>query len=85
MSRKSRDTKWKPHSPNPFTLTHKHNKPKSHRMKIGDAVAVVAEPVARVIDFLFGTNLEGCDPCAARRRRWNRQTLWQIIKSLFKK
>lgn len=54
-------------------------------MKIGDAVAFVAEPVARVIDFLFGTNLEGCDPCAERRRKWNRQTLWQIIKSWFKK
>lgn len=41
-------------------------------MKLGDAVAIVAQPAARGIDAAFGTDLENCSGCAGRRNRLNR-------------
>jgi len=40
---------------------------------LGDLVAVVAEPVARVIDAVAGTRIQGCAGCAGRRDNWNRR------------
>lgn len=37
----------------------------------GDAVAMVAQPVAQVIDALLGTELKTCGGCAQRRERMN--------------
>ena len=38
---------------------------------LGDAVAVVARPIARASDALLGTKLVGCTSCAERQARWN--------------
>lgn len=38
---------------------------------LGDVVAAVAQPVAKVIDKAARTNLEGCAGCAKRRRALN--------------
>jgi hypothetical protein len=39
---------------------------------LGDAVARVAEPVARTLDRWTGTRLSGCPGCQARREWLNR-------------
>lgn len=39
---------------------------------LGDAVAVVAEPIARALDATIGTKLVGCGGCARRRDALNR-------------
>jgi len=39
---------------------------------LGDAVAVVAEPIARLSDAVLGTKLVGCGGCAQRRAALNR-------------
>ena len=39
---------------------------------LGDAVATVAEPIARLSDALLGTKLVGCGSCAERRAALNR-------------
>ena len=38
---------------------------------LGDAVAVVAEPIARFSDAVLGTKLVGCGGCAQRRAALN--------------
>lgn len=38
---------------------------------LGDAVAVVAEPVARILDALAGTRVSGCGGCEKRRQQLN--------------
>jgi hypothetical protein len=38
---------------------------------LGDAVATVAEPIARLSDALLGTSLVGCGGCAQRRAALN--------------
>lgn len=38
---------------------------------LGDAFALVAQPIARVIDFWFGTNIKNCAGCRARRVVFN--------------
>lgn len=52
-------------------------------MKKGDLFAVIAKPIARLSDYIFATDLEGCAACAERRRIMNEQTIWQIIKLLW--
>lgn len=42
---------------------------------LGDAVAFVAQPIARVSDALLRTKLTGCASCAERHARWNRVRL----------
>lgn len=39
---------------------------------LGDAVAVVAQPIARVIDSVLGTNVQGCGGCKARQAALNK-------------
>lgn len=39
---------------------------------LGDAVAYVAHPVARIADKVLGTNLQGCGGCRKRQEALNR-------------
>ena len=39
---------------------------------LGDVVAAVAQPIARAVDRVAGTNLKGCQGCAKRREKLNR-------------
>jgi len=39
---------------------------------LGDAVALVAEPIARASDKMLGTQLVGCGGCKKRREALNR-------------
>jgi len=39
---------------------------------LGDAVAAVAQPIARVLDGALGTNIENCGGCKARRAALNK-------------
>jgi len=41
------------------------------RIRLGDAVAAVAQPIARVIDRVAGTDIEHCGGCAKRRAALN--------------
>jgi hypothetical protein len=38
---------------------------------LGDAVAAVAQPAAKAIDAVAGTNLAGCGGCQQRQADWN--------------
>ena len=38
---------------------------------LGDAVALLAQPIARVIDSVLGTNVQGCGGCKARKAALN--------------
>jgi len=40
---------------------------------LGDLVAVVAQPVAKAIDTVTGTNVQGCGGCKQRQEDWNRK------------
>ena len=46
--------------------------PAKQAFGLGDAVATVAEPIARLSDALLGTKLVGCGSCAERRAALNR-------------
>jgi len=37
----------------------------------GDLVAIVAQPIAGMIDRIAGTDLKNCGGCAKRRADWN--------------
>lgn len=39
---------------------------------LGDLVAVIAQPIARVSDAVLGTHLVGCSSCAERQAALNR-------------
>ena len=39
---------------------------------LGDLIHAVAQPVAREVDRVAGTNLAGCGSCQKRRQRLNR-------------
>lgn len=43
----------------------------SQPLGLGDAVELVAKPIARVLDRVLGTRISGCGACAKRRRRLN--------------
>jgi len=40
---------------------------------LGDVVHAVAQPVAKVIDAVVGTRIQGCAGCGRRRAKWNRK------------
>jgi len=50
---------------------------KQHRKLtgLGDAVASLAQPIARAIDRIAGTDIEHCASCAKRRATLNRIAL----------
>jgi len=39
---------------------------------VGDLIHKVANPVAKAIDFVAGTNVQGCGGCAKRRENLNK-------------
>ncbi len=67
---------WHPEGPIRQTLkggpARTHFKPKAQPAGLGDAVAAVAQPIARVIDAVAGTDLEHCGGCARRKAALNR-------------
>ena len=40
-------------------------------MKPGDALATVAQPIARGMDYVFGTDIKNCQGCKGRRLHLN--------------
>jgi len=38
---------------------------------LGDVVAVVAQPIAKAIDRVAGTKIQGCNSCQRRREKLN--------------
>ena len=50
----------------------KQESPPAELSGLGDAVAVVAQPIARVIDAVLGTNVAGCGGCKARQAALNK-------------
>jgi hypothetical protein len=49
-----------------------HRNPESlHTMKTGDAIATVAKPIARTIDYFFGTDIAGCTGCKQMQHNLN--------------
>jgi hypothetical protein len=40
---------------------------------LGDAVALVAQPIAAGIDAVFRTDLQNCSACDQRKQDWNRK------------
>jgi hypothetical protein len=40
-------------------------------MKPGDAIATVAQPIARGIDYIFGTDVQNCQGCKGRQQYVN--------------
>jgi hypothetical protein len=38
----------------------------------GDAFAIIAQPIARAIDAVAGTDIANCTPCSKRRAAWNK-------------
>jgi hypothetical protein len=48
------------------------NQPQPAKLRgLGDAVAVVAQPIARAIDAVAGTNIQGCGGCKKRQEFLN--------------
>ena len=47
-------------------------------MRLGNAIATFAQPIARGMDVVFGTDLQNCAGCAGRQQRLN-----QISDQLF--
>lgn len=45
---------------------------KSKITGMGDLVAIVAQPTAKIIDFAIGTDIANCTPCKKRREKWNK-------------
>jgi hypothetical protein len=41
------------------------------KAKLGDKVHSVAQPIAKVIDRVIGTEIQGCSACAKRREKLN--------------
>jgi hypothetical protein len=39
---------------------------------LGDLIALLAKPFARLLDRLFRTKVQGCKPCAMRQEKLNR-------------
>jgi len=39
---------------------------------LGDAVAAIAQPIARAIDLVAGTNVQGCGACKKRQEALNK-------------
>ena len=51
---------------------HTHPEPPPAGLGLGDFVATLAQPIARVSDAVLGTKLVGCSSCAERQAALNR-------------
>jgi hypothetical protein len=56
------------------------DKPPAELRGLGDAVAQVAQPIARAIDSVLGTNVQGCGSCKARQAALNKVVPFNQIK-----
>lgn len=69
------------HKPKPLQLTKEQvaslqqDQPKP--IGLGDRVERIAQPIARVIDRVAGTNIQGCGACQKRKEWLNNITLKQ--------
>jgi hypothetical protein len=69
------------HKPKTFQLTKEQvaslqqDQPKP--IGLGDRVERIAQPIARVIDKVAGTNIQGCGACQKRKEWLNNITLKQ--------
>lgn len=45
---------------------------KARNFGLGDAVALVAQPIAKAIDSVAGTNIQGCSGCQQRKEALNK-------------
>lgn len=65
--------------PNPITIPQDSpdwqgtDSPKPKPSGLGDRVERIAQPVARVIDRLAGTNIQGCGACQKRKEYLNKK------------
>lgn len=50
-------------------------------MRYGDAFAALAQPVARGIDYVAGTNIRNCQSCKDRQQRWNEFNIFDLFWS----
>ena len=48
-----------------------HDNPRQPMRGVGDLVAQLAQPIARTIDRVVGTNLQNCNKCKQRQARLN--------------
>jgi hypothetical protein len=60
---------WKVKLKNGKTVRVSDNK--LSKLQIGDVVHSVAQPIAKAIDKVAGTNIQGCAGCKRRRARLN--------------
>ena len=42
------------------------------KIGLGDAVAIIAQPIAKAIDSVAGTNIQGCGGCKKRQEALNK-------------
>jgi len=48
-------------------------RPRAQKLKgLGDVVALVAQPIAKALDSVAGTKLEGCSSCKQRQATLNK-------------
>lgn len=55
-----------------YTVIHRPDMKAQPLRGLGDAVAVAAQPIARAIDRVAGTNVAGCGGCKQRQETLNR-------------
>jgi hypothetical protein len=69
------------HKPKPLQLTKEQvaglQQDQSKPIGLGDRVERIAQPIARVIDKVAGTNIQGCGACQKRKEWLNNITLKQ--------
>jgi hypothetical protein len=59
--------------PNPVTDVSAHLNGKiKNKKKLGDQVERIAQPIAKTIDHLLGTNIQGCSGCKRRKEALNK-------------
>lgn len=46
--------------------------PQRRRIGLGDAMAAVAQPIAKAVDAVLGTNLQNCASCGQRQESLNK-------------
>jgi hypothetical protein len=68
--------------PHPKVSPEKYRLMESIRTRqYGDAVEIVAKPIAKVADKIFGTNLANCGTCRERKEAWNNEKGHEEIPS----
>lgn len=53
------------------TPVSRDDRPRAKTIGLGDAVAAVAQPIARAADAVLGTDITHCGGCASRRAALN--------------